>query len=346
MTPPSALLWTAAAAGTLVVSAALLPRSSPQSSEERAWELGTPAPEVPLRPAVLERAGESACASCHREVVREWSTSAHALAWVDEVYREEIADRRRPELCHGCHIPSPLLAQGELPERPTARAEEVQALDLGISCESCHLGPQGVILGPRGTPTDAHPTQASELLGERSSQLCAACHGTNIGPVIGVAKDFEASGQAARGRSCAGCHLAVVETAFADGADVPVRRGRNHAVQTPRDPSFARRAFAPSLVREDGRVAVRVANAAGHRVPGLLGREFHLRAEGLDGAGAVVARAERKIDARSFLPVDEAIVLVLDADGVERVRLRIDHLDPRHESPLEVLSVELHIDGG
>lgn len=341
MTRALALLAAATAALTFAVSAAVLPQS-----EEPAWDLAAPAPQVPLRPALLERAKESTCASCHSEILAEWSASAHALAWVDEVYREEIADRNRPELCHGCHIPQPLLAQAALPERPVARAEEAQALDLGISCESCHLGPEGVILGPRGTSTEAHPTRASELLAERSSQLCAVCHSTNIGPVIGIAKDFEASGQAARGRSCAGCHLAVVETAFADGADVPVRKGRSHAVQTPRDPSFARRAFVPSLVREGGRVAVRVANAAGHRVPGLLGREFILRAEGLDGAGAVLAKAERKIDARSYLPVDEAVLLSLDAEGVKRVRLRIDHVDPRQEAPVEVLSVELTPDGG
>ena len=313
--------------------------AEPAAGDEPAWELGPPAPAVPLRPARLARAGESACAECHAAIVEEWSTTAHALAWVDEVYQEELADRRRPELCHGCHVPEPLLAGGSLPERPTARAEAAQPLDLGVSCEACHLGPDGVILGPRGAPTEAHPTRASPLLAERSSELCAACHATNIGPVIGIAKDFEKSGQAARGRSCAACHLAEVEQAFAEGA--PARSGRSHAVQTPRDPAFARRAFLPSLVRADGGLLVRVANGAGHRVPGLMGREFRLRAEGLDAGGAVVARAERTIDARAYLPVDASVDLALEGAGVARARLVIEHLDPRAEEAIEVLSVEL-----
>ena len=80
----------------------------------------------------------------------------------------------------------------------------------------------------------------------RSSELCAVCHKTNIGPVVGIAKDYFASKQAERGRTCVGCHMAKVERAWADGEGVPVRVGRSHAIQTPRDPSFLRQAFALS----------------------------------------------------------------------------------------------------
>ena len=44
-----------------------------------------------------------------------------------------------------------------------------------------------------------------------SSAMCSVCHSTNIGPVVGIAKDFETSKQAERGRSCIGCHMQAIE---------------------------------------------------------------------------------------------------------------------------------------
>ena len=143
------------------------------------------------------------------------------MAWVDEIYREAIAGRKRPGLCHACHIPGPLLLDG-LARRPVARDADRH---YGVSCEACHLGADGVVLGPRGTATDAHPTAASEYLREKSSELCATCHRTNIGPVIGIAKDFEKADMAARGRSCVGCHMAPVERAWANAPGDPADPG-------------------------------------------------------------------------------------------------------------------------
>jgi hypothetical protein len=51
------------------------------------------------------------------------------------------------------------------------------------------------------------------------------------------------------------------------GSEGPPRR--SHALQTPRDPTFLRRAFAVRLDRSGGGTALVVENRAGHRVPGL-----------------------------------------------------------------------------
>jgi len=310
-------------------------------AQEDDWDLAPPAPVVPLRPAVLPDADSHACATCHADVVEEWAASAHALAWVDEEYRKSLRKKRRPQLCYGCHVPEPLLVEPALAGKPPAR-EDLR--EHGISCESCHLGPGGEMLGPRGTVVDAHPSAASELLrAPGSNELCSACHATNIGPVIGVARDFAQSKQAEKGRSCVACHMALVERRWAEGEGVPVRVGRSHALQTPRDPSFLRRAFGLELITLDGASALVIENLAAHRVPGLIGRVILFRARLLDDEGDEVETAELKLDERAYLPVDERRTLRFEERGTT-VEVRGLHTDPRAKEAVTFLEESFHVD--
>jgi hypothetical protein len=285
------------------------------------------------------------CARCHAEVAAEWAATLHAYAWTDNLYQEELAGRRKPQSCHGCHIPRPLHVTG-LDQKPVAREDD---LHLGVTCVACHGGPGGEILGPRGTPTDAHVSRRAEtFVGAGSNALCASCHGTFVGPVLGVARDFEGSARAAAGGSCVECHMAGVERSFAltpaedGGAGVasPVRQGRSHALQTPRDPAFLRRAFGWTAQRLDGRSVLKVRNLAGHRVPGLIGREILVDVELLDAAGATLARGELRFDAEEPLSTDEERSVELEGDGA-RLRVRGRHVDPRLAQPVPFLEVEL-----
>ena len=290
--------------------------------------LRPPAPAVALRPARVAGLEGYACAGCHAEVAEEWAVSAHAIAWVDEFYREELVDKKRPELCYGCHAPEPLLA-GVLGGKPATRDD---ARELGVNCESCHQDASGAILGPRGTAVDAHPSKVSEHMHVPGSiELCSACHSTNIGPVIGIAKDFAAAGLAARGLSCVGCHMAPVERSWATGA--PARAGRSHAIQTPRDPAFLRRAFGLELRTVERKSVLVVKNQAGHRVPGLLGRRIVFRAELLDAGGAVLEQAELALGVQTYLPVDGSRELRFAKAGAS-VRVKGLHEDPRAEAPV------------
>lgn len=308
----------------------------------RTWDLKTPAPAVSFTPAKIEKLEELACAACHADVALEWASTGHALAWVDEQYLEELKEKKKPESCWGCHIPKPLM-QGSLSARPTARED---ARRFGVSCESCHLGPDGVMLGPRGTPTSAHASKASDaFIGQGSNALCITCHKVNIGPVVGIAKDFEQSGQEKRGQSCVGCHSANVEMRFAKsppdkGAEAPARKGKSHALQTPRDPTFLRRAFELSLHVADGKSLVTVKNAAGHRVPGLIGRKITFKAEALDAQGKVLTKGELVIEAETYLPVDESIDIALSARAAE-VHVVGHHDDPRAVTPVTFLDERL-----
>ena len=298
------------------------------------WALSAPAPVPDGRAAVLEGLEELACTECHGQIAREWAATAHALAWVDELYQEEMQARRKPETCHACHVPAALHGE-ELARRPVARKDGRR---FGVSCEACHLGPEGAMLGPRGLAPDAHEAGAhasvrsETMVGAGSNALCAACHRTTVGPVIGVAKDLEGAGPEDGGRTCVGCHMHA--RAREDGSE-----GRSHLLQTPRDPAFLRRAFEVSAEAGARATVVTVANRAGHRVPGLVGRELVFLAELLDEAGETIAEGRLELTTRTFLPADGDARIELGAVGA-RVRLTGDHLDPRLEDPVRFLEEE------
>lgn len=314
------------------------------------WELAPPAPVATGRTRELAGWEKLDCARCHLDIAREWAVSQHALAWQDEHYQEDLADTRRPESCHGCHIPAPLHAQ-ELAQKPKARP--LEDAHAGIRCESCHEAPDStpekpVVLGPFGAATDAHGSRRDEsFLSEGKSALCITCHATNVGPVIGIAKDFVTAERAEKDESCVGCHMQPVERRIANlpgggEAELPVRQGRSHALQTPRDPAFLRRALALSVARRAGEVVLTVENRCGHRIPGTVERELALAAELLDEKGEVVARAEHVISSREQLPIGASVELVLAGDG-KLVRVRGTHSARGIETPVEFLAESLEI---
>lgn len=293
---------------------------------------------VVLRPEKVPGLEAYGCAGCHDEVAAEWAATAHGLAWLDEEYRAALKDKKRPELCYGCHAPEPLLA-GLLTSKPGTRDEH---RDLGVHCESCHSDETGAMLGLRGTPTEAHASRVSEIMAHPGSNaLCSSCHSTNIGPVIGIAKDFAAAKLEERGLSCVGCHMAPIERAWAK--DAPLRTGRSHALQTPRDPAFLRLAFGVEFGSEGGRSVVRIRNQAGHRVPGLIGRQLTFQAELLDAGGQTLERAELKLDERAYLPVDGTTEIRFTRAGAS-VHLKALHEEPRSSAPVSFLDEVLAAD--
>ncbi len=306
-----------------------------------AWELSEPKPVDDGVPASVSDWESMSCARCHATIAREWAGSRHALAWIDPHYQAEIAKLRRPERCHGCHIPEPLHA-GDFGQEPRARERRQHH---GIDCRACHDGPDGAVLGPWGADTYAHVSVRSESFTEEgASRLCIACHATHIGPVIGIAKDFVATRQAERGKSCVGCHMAPVSRPTAADPDEdepsPERAGRSHALQTPRDPAFLRQAFALSATRRGAETIVRVANRCGHRVPGLEGREIELIFTGLDAESGARVEERFVLSKQTYLPVEEPLEIRL-ALATERVLVRGFHRARGFAEPVEFLALEL-----
>jgi hypothetical protein len=344
--------WRALASITFV---ALAIHARPQSdvhSLERS--LKTPAPIADGRVAKIEHPEVIACTKCHSAIAAEWSTSAHALSWLDPIYQEDVKEKKRPEGCWGCHVPEPLHS-GELGQKPPARAEE---REVGIRCESCHAGKDGEVLGPFGAPTEAHKSIKSEhFVGEGRNLLCSSCHRTNIGPVIGLAKDFETARLGEQGLTCVGCHMAPIERAIANAPaageravtnasagdpakELAPRAGHSHALQSPRDPAFLRLAFDLTARVENGRTIVRIQNRAGHRVPGLIGRSITFKAEALSADGKSLAKGELEIDHRSFLPVADQLEIALGAAAAS-VHVVGLHFDPRLEKQVSFCDEKL-----
>lgn len=319
------------------------------------WDLREPKPVADERVNELPRADEVSCARCHPDQTREWASSRHALAWVNERYREELLDKKRPEGCYGCHIPEPLAAQ-DWPAKPAARALTPPegatgfAVDtdphFGVSCVACHAGADGAILGPFGAPTDAHRSVKSEhFLPEGQSRMCIACHGTNIGPVLGIAKDFTDTNQTEKQKSCVGCHMQMLERPIAREDGKPpyaARVGRSHALQTPRDPTFLRRALRVSVRREGGAAILAIANECGHRVPGLVEREIEITAELLDASGAPVVSGKSRIDVRTPLAADGQMEIVLAGQGA-KVRWKAVHRAPGFDGPVIFADEEISL---
>jgi hypothetical protein len=307
--------------------------------DEKPWELAPPAPAIRLRPEKLEKLEGEKCTTCHSDVLAEWASTAHAISWLDEAYREALTEKSRPQTCWSCHTPKPLLGNG-LSARAEARSE---LQDLGISCTSCHSAADGAVLGPAGRASSAHTARASDFMTEKSSSaLCSVCHSTNIGPVVGIAKDFESSKQQERGRSCIGCHMQSLERKPAQGAPdgAAAYKGRSHAIQTPRDPAFLARAFEITLAVDGKRSLITIKNLAGHRVPGLIGRSVEFQAEVLDAQGQKLASGELAFDAQRYLPVDQSAQIPLGAVGA-KVRIVGLHRDPRADAPVRFLEREL-----
>ena len=251
------------------------------------------------------------CLRCHAAIGDEWRDSAHAVAWQDEHYQRELASVRKSqrERCHGCHVPVPLAAASNDEDRlrPAARAEDRH---LGVACATCHLDADGVtILGPWGLETAAHPTRRSERL-QPSGDLCLACHSTTIGPVIALGPDYVATEQA-EVETCVECHMPARRGPIASDPEAQVdyaeRAGRSHRLATPRDPEFLASAFALEARVEGGLAVLRIANRAGHRVPGTTNRRITFRLRVVDARGETVERAQHTIDYQTYLPPDESV---------------------------------------
>ena len=318
-----------------LAAASALPNALQDAPE---WELETPAPVDNGVLGPLEGWEQHECAECHREITREWASSLHALAWEDEHYQKDIKKVRRKKSCYGCHIPEPLHGFDGFIPTPDPR-DDLRA--HGIDCAACHEGESGEMLGPWGIETDAHASAKNvSFTEEGANRLCIACHATNIGPVIGVAKGFNDTSIAKASGSCVGCHMAPVERAHATnpetGESSPVRPGRSHLLQTPRDPAFLRKAFHLEARARGDVTVISISNRTGHRIPGITQRTLEFRFELKDANGKTRGELRHTIDKRRYLPVDE--VLELEIDGVgDTLHVLGDHKAPGYRRAVRFL---------
>jgi hypothetical protein len=287
-----------------------------------------PAPRaaLPRQDAARDPDAAETCGTCHTEIYREWKGRAHANAWTDPLYQRSLADKEKPQVCHGCHIPGPVLEK--LGQKPTTRKTH---LEEGITCVSCHkLGDK--IQGPFGAETDAHPSEKNPVFTDKGSvALCSGCHDKKIGPVLPLAKDYEEAKIAETGETCVGCHMPAVERhlaiSIATGKPTgEARKGRQHTVLGPGDVEFCAKAFALDAERDGKDVVLSVENKAGHRIPGLTLRKFAVAVRQLDAKGSELGQDQVEISAENELKATETREFRFAAkEGAVKVSIEIDH---------------------
>lgn len=293
---------------------------------------GAPGPEGAASPAAAgdtqpDPDSAESCGQCHTEIYQEWKGRAHHQAWDNPIYQAAIKEKARPQVCHACHIPDAVLKR--LGRKPNTRDN---LLHEGVTCVSCHKA-DDVIHGPWGAATDAHPTRKDAAFTEKGADaLCASCHSLKIGPVLPVAKDFEAADfEAKTGKSCTTCHMPEVErhVAVSIVTGKPVgekRKSRQHTVLGPDDAEFCGKAFAFQCRKEDGTLVVALENKAGHRVPALTLRSFAIAIRQLDAAGKELAAHAVELSSDNEIQALETRELRFDlAAGAARVAIAVDH---------------------
>lgn len=167
------------------------------------------------------------CGACHVAEADEWRGSRHAIASSNPMFRASW-DRAPDGWCLGCHEPL-VRGQEALIGAPAAPGHDRPATGAGegVSCAACHVE-DGVILtgaDPSERARRAHPVRATPDLGHA---LCARCHEfpfqnhTPKGPFTlgdepaqATWTEWRGSAAAARGATCATCHLPGGDHRFA-----------------------------------------------------------------------------------------------------------------------------------
>lgn len=195
----------------------------------------------------------SQCKSCHEDVWDEWHGSHHQIAFTNPEVRA-LSDDFRKEECMDCHLPRPLAVTG-FGKRTLPRRTH---FDEGIGCITCHLGPDGGLVGRHDRPEVPCKPRANEAF--LSVDACASCHNQH-----GTTDQWRASHYAKQGTDCSSCHMPAVERVRPDGSR---RMGRKHVYDGCHDPATLKQAGAFAVSRDGDAIELSLTNVgAGHNFP-------------------------------------------------------------------------------
>jgi len=139
------------------------------------------------------------CSECHAQEYRDWLTSSHANASLNEEFQQVYAENDQPGYCLRCH------ASGYDP------SEESYQYD-GVICGNCHSISEGA----------EHPPAPINIA--RDPAICGTCHS---GGHASVYEEWLASEHEDAGVDCVDCHTAHTNTLLLD--DVNSTCGDCHA---------------------------------------------------------------------------------------------------------------------
>lgn len=188
--------------------------------------------------------GAASCAPCHPKHHADWSSSTHAYAMVDPVFRALVTVRQsdldgtQDQFCTQCHS-SIGTRGGECVSGFSF--DQLSPITLeGVTCEACHratelerpynsghrIDPDAPIGGPLldPVPNEFHETERRPFMGE--SSFCGGCHdvvetsGLNLERPFAEWLESPAAGEV---RTCQSCHMPAWDGEA--GAGGPARVG-------------------------------------------------------------------------------------------------------------------------
>ncbi len=294
------------------------------------------------------------CAQCHEPIVREWKSSAHAMAHAsaNELFMamaEDIAKTKGTDVasasatCNNCHAPFP----------------DADLKSEGVGCTTCHridviehqnrakppIGAntirwmkENVMAGPGGNgESPYHGIAHRPFMEAKNDALCMSCHNAMSNKQgVKVCNTGEEYREAQSGKSCIECHMGEAKPGYVSILSTEMKPVRSHAFMGARNSSILKDSVDMKLERRGGELALTLTNRSGHNFP---------TGTGVRGAGVVVDfyRGKTKIgsaDERlevAFSSEDGAIVIPpLAHQEVKDTRLK----------PREVRSVSLDIPRG
>lgn len=201
-----------------------------------------------------------ACQTCHKAHADEWLKSAHARAWISELFKE-MSDEYEQEDCLHCHAPERLLDTGYGKE-PKLRERTREG---GVDCSACHADIKGAMHGPYEIEREFHENVKSDKLG--TVEMCASCHAK-----FGTVSEFKESKWGKDPKGCVECHMPKVERPIGEIPTVekkyPVRASRTHAFKGVEDAEFVRESLKLEATVEGDKLLVKLSSInVGHKFP-------------------------------------------------------------------------------
>lgn len=271
--------------------------------------------ERPMEVAVpegLSSLSAEECGLCHEEIYEEWKSSIMAQAWTEPYFQVDFVWDNSMQICKNCH--TPLANQQEhlvLGFNDKAKLDPIlepnpdydpDLQNEGVTCAVCHIK-DGVIVGPFGAKTDAHPTRKDDRFTDGRS-VCKKCHWIRGDrwdmflklPPCGNFAEIEETGKPI---NCVKCHMPRVTRVMATGG--PVRTGGRHTWRGGHDKEMVKSAAKIELTEETDpsaakkRYTLSVTNVgAAHRLPtGTPDRHLEVSFKLYDSGGKLI---REKID--------------------------------------------------
>lgn len=230
--------------------------------------------------------------------------TAHFLAGVDPFPIHARGAEEEGKSCDVCLFPEPFQITNienmyaiEGIQKPAPRSKNME--NVGLTCASCHLTPEGIIRGPYEVNAPHKTVQVKKM---QIADMCAYCHslgrrviGKQTQTYLEWREDFNMPGL---GRQhCQDCHMPRTFRKAAENFDVPLRVVSRHLWTGGHSTQRLRTALSLVAIQPQlGHTGLEfhVINiGAGHSVPtGSNRRAVYLKANIMNNNGSVIAKRE------------------------------------------------------